>query len=315
MSKSEVEAFIAHHGVKGMKWGVRRDHGHEGEAVKARHLGKLDKKWQKNVYSTQGAIALHNAVADKMNNGGLDSLNNKPEYKSAKALIDIKTGQPVGELGKTYIADYNKMANKFIHEAVAEVHGSSPSGNFVAAYDPKADRVRVSMTPGPHQLSRREARRINHADMTEWEDLEIEVDHDSAGRIVQASNVRGSLSQDDLATIAFFAHHGVKGMRWGVRRKRGSGGRVEPSGGTSHPKPHELSNEDLKAYIDRLQMEKQYKQLISGMDPQKKSQANAFIADLGKTLAKNTVTAAHAHVMKQVLDNASAKKKVAPTKA
>lgn len=90
----------------------------------------------------------------------------------------------------------------------------------------------------------------------------------------------------------FLAHHGVKGMRWGVRKDRGSGGHTGGSGGTSKPKAHELSDEDLKKAIDRMNLEQQYTKLLAPKKPSANTEAKAFIKDLGKGLAKNAVNAA-----------------------
>jgi hypothetical protein len=87
------------------------------------------------------------------------------------------------------------------------------------------------------------------------------------------------------------AHHGVKGMRWGVRRKATVGAqevivrdnprrkRLKTSGGQEHPAHSDavrartsgqiakksgtkaLSNAELKAYNERLNLEQNYKRL------------------------------------------------------
>lgn len=82
-------------------------------------------------------------------------------------------------------------------------------------------------------------------------------------------------------------HHGVKGMKWGVRRN--STGWVGPSGLPSRKKSQghkqasveskskssssrptkNMTNSELREQIERLQMEKQYRQLTSEMTPQK----------------------------------------------
>lgn len=77
-------------------------------------------------------------------------------------------------------------------------------------------------------------------------------------------------------------HHGVKGMKWGVRRN--STGWVGPSGLPSRKKiqwhkqasvesksksTKNMTNSELREQIERLQMEKQYRQLTSEMTPQK----------------------------------------------
>lgn len=77
-------------------------------------------------------------------------------------------------------------------------------------------------------------------------------------------------------------HHGVKGMKWGVRRN--NTGWVGPSGLPSRKKiqghkqasvesksksTKNMTNSELREQIERLQMEKQYRQLTSEMTPQK----------------------------------------------
>jgi hypothetical protein len=101
------------------------------------------------------------------------------------------------------------------------------------------------------------------------------------------------MSQEIVADIlANLAHSGVKGMRWGVRRKatvgpqeviirdsRGPGHRLKTSGGAGHPAAAEavrsreigqisrksglkaLSNKDLEEYNRRLNLEQNAKRL------------------------------------------------------
>ena len=75
-------------------------------------------------------------------------------------------------------------------------------------------------------------------------------------------------------------HHGIKGMKWGVRRfqnkdgSRTSAGKKRDRGSTSDDPAHDdykkahsgknvktMSDAELRSRLNRLQMEKQYKQL------------------------------------------------------
>lgn len=63
-------------------------------------------------------------------------------------------------------------------------------------------------------------------------------------------------------------HFGVKGMKWGVTRPRGSNGRVDSSDHTQSrelmkKKPRELSTKELKSINDRLNTEKLNNELQS----------------------------------------------------
>lgn len=55
----------------------------------------------------------------------------------------------------------------------------------------------------------------------------------------------------DVETV--LEHFGIKGQKWGVRRKNPSGSRVKS-----------LSDEELRARVDRLNLEQRYSQLSKG---------------------------------------------------
>lgn len=61
------------------------------------------------------------------------------------------------------------------------------------------------------------------------------------------------------------AHYGIKGMKWGVRRKRGKGGRVSSDYSTSRKilkkKISEMSDDELRKLNKRLEMEQKLKKV------------------------------------------------------
>jgi hypothetical protein len=54
----------------------------------------------------------------------------------------------------------------------------------------------------------------------------------------------------------FFAHYGVKGMRWGIRKDRPGG-----SGLSTPNDPSTMSDAELQARLHRMRMEKSYREL------------------------------------------------------
>lgn len=107
-----------------------------------------------------------------------------------------------------------------------------------------------------------------------------------------------------------FAHHGIKGMRWGVRRTpeqlaRASGrpipesdgkesGRREEkkdSSGTSRKKTiSDLSDDELRQRISRLELEKRYKDLEKADAKPKSTRGRDFCVNVLETIGKNTLT-------------------------
>lgn len=79
-------------------------------------------------------------------------------------------------------------------------------------------------------------------------------------------------------------HYGVLGMKWG--RRRGSSSKV------SHPKAEELNDKELRERINRIQMEKQYKQLTTKEKSVGRKFAEGIMIEIGKELVKDAIKTA-----------------------
>lgn len=129
----------------------------------------------------------------------------------------------------------------------------------------------------------------------------------------------------------FIAHYGVKGMRWGVRNERGEGVRklTKPGRRNKDPKKREvqdlaketesqsaprtldqtrtnpaarynardLSDVEMKAIVNRMQLDKQYQQLLAESAPKKKKSkgmqiASEVLMNVGKQQATNLLNKA-----------------------
>jgi hypothetical protein len=112
---SEVN-YIAHHGIKGMKWGVRRYQRKDGTltpAGKKRHNKDYTDKQRKNDRAFYGSRG-EKRINSKLNEGyGLRGARHfEVERKERKEKIAKsvkkgakKTGQVLGKLGMAYVSD------------------------------------------------------------------------------------------------------------------------------------------------------------------------------------------------------------------
>ena len=111
-------------------------------------------------------------------------------------------------------------------------------------------------------------------------------------------------------------HHGVKGQKWGVRRRVqslvGRTGQV-PKSAESASKSREkswkkvyanrasMSTPQLREKVNRLTLENQLKQQVSIANPAQKSAARQIITNVGTELVKNVARQQGERLLKEAL--------------
>lgn len=96
----------------------------------------------------------------------------------------------------------------------------------------------------------------------------------------------------------FVEHYGVKGMQWGVRKRRGNREAVKKAAGES-PKAKDLSDDDLKKLVARMNLEQQYTKLINQRD--KKNVGANVIKKIGNIAFNTAATAVITHQVGKAL--------------
>lgn len=110
------------------------------------------------------------------------------------------------------------------------------------------------------------------------------------------------------------AHWGVKGMKWGVRRYQNKDGSLTPAGKKRYDDTHEdyrrahdkksisqMSDKELQARNNRLQMEQNYKRMTKKTNVGKKV-VNTFIATAGTIVAIESAYKTYKRVGNGALD-------------
>lgn len=276
MRASMEENGLEHHGVKGMKWGVRQDKGHEGEQAKTKKIAKLDKKYERQNSSMKTYAKVYNAAAEK-HDVILGLINNKAEYKNT----DLS---PNTTIGRKYHEEVRSTFERTLNETAQSLIGSSASGKIQLAFGVSAAGEFPSMYMSvPDQ--------VEHA--ADDNRIELIVERESNGLILGIQFPQfNSLAQSDIK------HYGTKGMKWGVRKDR-PGGRS----GLQSKAPEAvnaqalrararaarstdvLTNKELQEYVTRANLEQQYSRLTT---PQKSIGAK-FTQDLMAQVGKEKV--------------------------
>jgi hypothetical protein len=221
-----------HHGVKGMKWGIRNDRGHEGQKAKTKVIAKADQKFEKNIAAAnKGRLTpeLHNAVVTRMN-ARVQGVNDSDKYRG----IDMDTA--TGKIKSDYEKDMRDAIVTSFEDGVREIYGSNASGTKRGVYNSKTDSIDIV------------EKDVQHAALPDVPNVTAKLTRDKLGQVASIEVVPFEMEHSNLDGENYLAHFGVKGMKWGIRKSDSSGS----SRGGSKSIPKASANETHGEKYNRL---------------------------------------------------------------
>ena len=237
--------FIQHYGVKGMKWGVRRDL-KKLPTKKAReaYISEKDAGWRAKTEDPKKAIRAAKRASreatrmTKQLNKKYKDMGYKLKGNSlSKKSIDNRKNRLVRN---QYDIELRGIIESSLDSAAYKVYKNSPSrlyqvnlsrdldgtvsAKIVPRQNAKLDKQRAAIT--------NKARKIKHSDEGS-QDLYVKMEEDADGFVIDIQlpefdlelvEDETTIDHSDLSELGsdFLLHYGVKGMKWGVRKdKRG----------------------------------------------------------------------------------------------
>lgn len=291
---------IEHHGIKGQKWGVRkykeaRTSGIAASKMNLKAAGaryEAQKRYIRNTNKMNKITAKRDAVSNKSKsakpNRKMDKYNSKAQEYANKRKANEKdydkADKDVAKYADAYTSALRKAANQKVVIKDRTLAKELIMGAFNMTYNPSAKDIfdEDVMT----------YRSLHHSDE-------------------QMPVYRATVSNTDS-----IEHHGVKGQKWGVRRRVqalvGRSGQVPKSAAVASESREKswkkvyanrasMSTPQLREKVNRLTLENQLKQQVSIASPAKKSAARQIITNVGTELVKNVARQQGERLLKEAL--------------
>ena len=273
----DLDDILAHYGVKGMRWGVRREESSAPRVkVRTESLPDVTLKNGEKIAISGGKTSGFARILGRVSPRIRESINNSSQY----ALKD-SSGKSVGELA---LDDRGKALNVVWVEVNQDQKGKGiATAVMKSAVDHAKKLGKESVTlevPGRSPDARHIYEKLGFKEVGK---LSTPEDDPYWGGLteMELKLKGGTVEHQSLDDV--LAHYGIKGMRWGVRRANPSTAPASGDHDTAKAAKAKvkagglksLSNDELKTYLERMDLEKRYKK----GNPGPKDEATKFIKD------------------------------------
>jgi 2'-5' RNA ligase len=249
--------ILEHFGVKGMRWGVRK----EDVASAAKAVGRAaeatgrfasdvhfeaktmpNKDEEGNETSSDATAMVARAGEKEFRATDLPKINSKPEHVKAKKLTH-RMLHPLEAQTKAYRKEVKEAYIQRMETTANSIKNASGTREYTI-------RERGGDLPGSKYGWEVSSRQARHADGDE-DTIFLEVLMDKDGFITGTKQVPAEIKQAMDFAEDVLAHYGVKGMRWGQRKEHAQTGRKgeRKDQGWLDPEGKDLATDVFKAVI------------------------------------------------------------------